>query len=93
LPTQVQATVYIKYDDFFRVKLLVSNSDQISEQIDKMEKEANSIKDEAIHLSWHMRGGLSYEHALLLSVSEREAINKLIKSNMETTKNSGLPYF
>ena len=40
-----------------------------------------------------MRGGLTYEEAIMLSVSEREMISKLIKSNMDTTKKSGLPFF
>jgi hypothetical protein len=61
--------------------------------VDKMEKECDQIRNEALRLSWNMRGGLSYEHALLLSLSEREMISKLIKDNLETTKKSGLPYF
>lgn len=40
-----------------------------------------------------MRGGLSYEHALMLSFQERESLSKLVKDNMETTKKTGLPYF
>jgi len=44
-------------------------------------------------MSWYMRGGISYEQALQLSVSEREIISKIIKENMETTKKSGLPFF
>jgi len=40
-----------------------------------------------------MRGGLSYESALLLSFKEREMLSKLVKDNMETTKKTGLPYF
>jgi len=58
-----------------------------------MENEAKSIKEEALRLSWHMRGGLSYNEALCLSISERETIGKIIKENLETTKKSGLPYF
>ena len=44
-------------------------------------------------MSWYMRGGLSYDQALQLSVGERKLINKLIKDNLETTKKSGLPFF
>jgi hypothetical protein len=40
-----------------------------------------------------MRGGLNYEQALQLSVSERNLVNEIIKSNLETTKKSGLPFF
>jgi hypothetical protein len=58
-----------------------------------MDQECNEIRQEALQLSWYMRGGLSYEHALQLSVAERQLINKLIKTNLETTKKSGLPFF
>jgi hypothetical protein len=44
-------------------------------------------------MSWYMRGGLSYDQALQLSVGERQLINELIKGNLETTKKSGLPFF
>jgi len=65
----------------------------IASYISKMEKEAKALKSEAMKLSWFMRGGLSYDDAMMLSVSERENLNKLIKDNLETTKKSGLPFF
>jgi hypothetical protein len=40
-----------------------------------------------------MRGGISYEDAMMLSQQERELISKIIKENMETTKKSGMPFF
>jgi hypothetical protein len=58
-----------------------------------MEKDIASIKQEALKMSWYMRGGLSYPEALQLSLKERTAINDLIKENLETTKKSGLPFF
>jgi hypothetical protein len=58
-----------------------------------MEKETDTIRQEALKMSWYMRGGVSYEQALYLSVSERRALNDLIKENLETTKKSGLPFF
>lgn len=61
--------------------------------VDKLEKEAKALKEDALRLSWFMRGGLSYDDAMILSFDEREMINKLIKDNMETTKKSGLPFF
>ncbi len=44
-------------------------------------------------MSWFMRGGITYEHALNLSQEERKIISSIIKDNMETTKKSGLPFF
>lgn len=61
--------------------------------IDNMEKETQAIKQEALKLCWHMRGGLTYEQALQLSQSERIIISDIIKENLETTKKTGLPYF
>ena len=44
-------------------------------------------------MSWFMRGGISYDQVLTLSIQEREIINELINENLETTKKSGLPFF
>ena len=43
--------------------------------------------------AWYMRGGLSYDDAMMLSTTERKIINDLIKDNIETTKKTGLPFF
>lgn len=40
-----------------------------------------------------MRGGATYTDILNMSHSEREAIGKLIESNLETTKTTKLPFF
>lgn len=58
-----------------------------------MEKEAMDIRQEALKMSWYMRGGLSYEQALQLSTAERKLIGELVKDHLETTKKSGLPFF
>lgn len=58
-----------------------------------MEKETNDIRQEALKVAWYMRGGVTYDQALQLSVSERTFISELIKENLETTKKTGLPFF
>ena len=58
-----------------------------------MEKETLDIKENAIRMSWHMRGGVTYEDILNMSGDERNAISKLMTDNYETTKKSGLPFF
>ena len=40
-----------------------------------------------------MRGGSTYEDVLNMSFKERTLIAELIKSNLETTKTSKLPFF
>ena len=58
-----------------------------------MDKDCQNIRQEAIKMSWFMRGGLTYDQAMALGVQEREIINNLIKDNLETTKKSGLLFF
>lgn len=69
------------------------NSEQIEQYIDRLEKEAKALKEEALKFGWYMRGGLSYDAAMLLSSHEREFISSLIKENIETTKKTGLNFF
>ena len=78
---------------FFRTRLLVSDSDTIGKIIDQMDKDIKNIRQEAMQMSWYMRGGISYEQALQLSSLEKDIISQIIKDNMETTKKSGLPFF
>lgn len=40
-----------------------------------------------------MRGGGTYEDVMNMSYQERTLIAELIKSNLETTKTSKLPFF
>ena len=93
MPSQVWAVDYFGYVQFFRIRLLISSSDQIAEMIEQMEKETDTIRQEALKMSWYMRGGVSYAQALHLSTAERKSLNDLIKDNLETTKKSGLPFF
>jgi hypothetical protein len=58
-----------------------------------MDKECADIKKSALSLTWYMRGGVSYEDILNMSHEERVMINKLIESNLETTKKTQLPFF
>lgn len=69
------------------------DSDQIGKMVDQMDKETNDIRQEAIKVAWYMRGGISYDQALQLSIAERATISNLIKENLETTKKTGLPFF
>jgi len=61
--------------------------------LEQMDKEVSNIRQEALRLSWYMRGGLTYDQAMALSLEERNLINDLIKEHLETTKKSGLPFY
>lgn len=46
-----------------------------------------------MQLSWYTRGGISYTDVLNLSNKERQMLNEIIESNLETTKKANLPFF
>ena len=90
---QISTTVDFGHGKFFRARLLSLDAIEISNLVDQMEKEANEIRHEALKMSWYMRGGLSYNDALNLSIAERKMVSDIIKDNLETTKKSQLPFF
>lgn len=61
--------------------------------IDGMEQEAKQIRSEVLKLCWYMRGGVTYDQAMMMSLEERQMISALIKENLETTKKTQLPFF
>ena len=60
---------------------------------DRLEAQSKALKEEALRLCWYMRGGLSYEESMMLSLEERKLIGKIVKDNLETSKKSGMPFF
>jgi len=72
---------------------LTLDSDGIEHLVEKLDKEAADIRKNALQITWHMRGGLTYDQAMALGDAERKLINAIVKEHMETTKKSGLPYF
>jgi hypothetical protein len=70
----------------------MSDQDMI-DFFDRLERQSKALKEEVLRLCWYMRGGISYDDGMMLSYSEREIINKIIKDNLETAKKSGMPFF
>ena len=68
-------------------------NEEILDLLSGMEAESKAIKEEVIRICWYMRGGINYNQAMMLSKIEREIISNLIKENLETTKNTKLPFF
>jgi hypothetical protein len=75
------------------MKLLRLGPEGVQKLLDDMEKDCESIKKNALSLSWYMRGGASYEDVLNMSATERNAINELVEEHLETTKKSQMPFF
>lgn len=67
------------------------NSD-IETYVNSLEGAAKSIKDEIFRVSWYMRGGVS-SHDLFhtYSYEDRQILYKIIKENIEATKNAKMP--
>jgi hypothetical protein len=70
----------------------MSQEDMIA-YFDRLEAQSKAMKEEALRLCWYMRGGLSYDDAMMLSLDERKIIGKIVKDNLETAKKSGMPFF
>ena len=84
---------YLGSSGFFRTRLSKLTINDILAETKAMDNQAKDIKSEAMRSVWYMRGGLSYAEAMNLSFEEREIIVSIVKQNMETTKESGLPFF
>lgn len=67
------------------------------EEIDKIsqeyESEAKALKKDLFKLCWFMRGGITLQELYNLDSEDREIIGKIIEENLDTTKESGLPFF
>lgn len=58
-----------------------------------MEREIEAVKENLYKMCWFMRGGVTIEHLYEMDSRDRDIIAKVINSNMETTKETGLPFF
>lgn len=75
------------------MRLLGLDSEEVKKLISQLEKEVSTIKHDALKMCWYMRGGISYVDMMNLSSDERTAIAKIIEENLETTKNTKMPFF
>jgi len=73
---------------------LTSNSDSdIVALLEGYDKEVKALKEEILRMCWYMRGGINYSELMEISRLEREIIAEIIKGNLETTKESRMPFF
>lgn len=72
--------------------MILDNAD-IVKLLETYDTESKALRDEALRMCWYMRGGLSYDDAMLLTQQEKDIISKIVKDNMETTQKSGMPFF
>lgn len=75
------------------MRLLALTVAEIQEVVQEMEEESKALKKELYKMSWYMRGALSIEEAFMLTMDDRLIIADIIKDNLETTKETKLPFF
>jgi hypothetical protein len=66
---------------------------EIEAEVKSLDKESKALRKDTYKLAWFMRGALSIEQAFMMDLADRDIISDIIKENMETTKESGLPFF
>lgn len=74
------------------MKLLRLRHEEMRKLGDDMWNSAMTIKNNALQFAWYMRGGISYTDILNLSSQEFKFVSKIISDNLETTKNTKLPF-
>lgn len=70
-----------------------STNEEIVELLENYDRESKALRKDLLTLCWYMRGSVTYDDAMMLSYEERQIINDIVKSNLETTEKSGLPFF
>lgn len=67
--------------------------EEINQEVESMENDAKALKEELFRLCWFMRGSVNLSEIYDLPIEDRDIITKVIKDNLETTKESGMPFF
>ena len=58
-----------------------------------MDADIKNLKHELLKICWYMRGGVTYQEALNMSLEERQIVGNIVKDNLETTKKTGRDFF
>jgi len=72
---------------------LILTLPQIEEEVKRMDEESKALKKEIYKLAWFMRGSLSIEEAFYMDIMDRDILIEIVKENIETAKETGLPFF
>jgi len=66
---------------------------EIIKLLKDMDSETKNLKHELLKICWYMRGGVTYQEALNMSIEERKIVASIVKDNLETTKKTGRDFF
>ena len=66
---------------------------EIEDTIKEYDSNTRAIKEELLKICWFMRGSIGYNECHMLTYDEKMIISKIIEKNLETTKDTGMPFF
>lgn len=46
-----------------------------------------------MRIMWYMRGSITLNDAMMLSIKDKELAGKIIKENLDICKKTGMPFF
>jgi len=72
---------------------LTLSLEEIDQVAKDLEEESKAIRKQLYKMAWYMRGSLSIEQAFMLDYSDRMIISDIIEENLETTKETRMPFF
>jgi len=72
---------------------LTLTPEEILGLVKSYENEIKNIKDELLRICWYMRGGISYNDSMDLTMEDRRLVTKIVQDNLDTAKKSGMPFF
>jgi hypothetical protein len=72
---------------------LTLSLEEIDQVAKDLEEESKAIRKQLYKMAWYMRGSLSIEQAFMLDYNDRMIISDIIEENLETTKETKLPFF
>jgi hypothetical protein len=75
------------------MRLLNLTHTEIEKLVDNMSNQIKQLKFNSLKLTWYMRGGVGYNDIMNMGQMEVDAINQVVKENLEITKESRLPFF
>ena len=68
-------------------------NEDIVKLIESYDKESKALRKSIFKLAWYMRGGMTIEEAFTLGFADRDILTKIIEENLETAKETGMPFF
>jgi hypothetical protein len=68
-------------------------NEEIQTLVSDMETESKALRKDLYKMAWFMRGSISIDQAFSMDYDDRAIVSKIIEENLETTKETQLPFF